>query len=40
MTEHLQQETAQRVGESMFASDRASQALGMQLLEIMPGKRR
>ena len=38
MTEHLQQQTAQRVGERMFASDRASQALGMKLLEIMPGK--
>ena len=37
MTEQLQQETALRVGERMFASDRASRALGMQLLEIMPG---
>ena len=37
MTEQLLQQTAHRVGERMFANDRASRALGMQLLEIMPG---
>ena len=37
MTEHLPQQSAHWVGERMFANDRASRALGMQLLEIMPG---
>lgn len=37
MTKHLPQQTAHWVGERMFANDRASRALGMQLLEIMPG---
>ncbi|MDB5780032.1 MAG: paaD [Polaromonas sp.] len=37
MTEHLPQQTAQWVGERLFANDRASRALGMQLLEVMPG---
>jgi len=37
MTEQLPQQTAHRVGERMFANDRASRALGMQLLETMPG---
>ena len=37
MTEHLPQQTAHWVGERMFANDRATRALGMQLLEIMPG---
>jgi acyl-CoA thioesterase len=37
MTKHLPQQTAQCVGERLFANDRASRALGMQLLEVMPG---
>ena len=37
MTEHLPQQSAHWVGERMFANDRASRALGMKLLEIMPG---
>ena len=37
MTEHFPQQTAQWVGERMFANDPATRALGMQLLEIMPG---
>lgn len=37
MTEHFPEQTAQWVGERMFANDPATRALGMQLLEIMPG---
>jgi acyl-CoA thioesterase len=37
MTEDLPQQTAQSVGEHLLANDRASRALGMQLLEVMPG---
>lgn len=38
MTEDLPQHTARRVGERLLATDGASRALGMQLLEIMPGE--
>jgi len=37
MTEQLPQQTAHWVGERLFANDRASRGLGMQLLEVMPG---
>jgi acyl-CoA thioesterase len=38
MTDDLPQQTARRVGERLFANDWASRALGMQLLEVMPGE--
>ena len=37
MTECSPQQTADWVGAGMLANDRASQALGMQVLEIAPG---
>ena len=37
MIECSPQQTADWVGEAMLANDRASQALGMQVLEIKPG---
>ena len=37
MMEYSPQQTADWVGEAMLANDRASRALGMQVLEIKPG---
>lgn len=37
MTAHDAQQTAERVRERMFANDRASQALGLQVIEVAPG---
>lgn len=37
MTERTAQQTAEFVRERMFASDRASQALGMQVVDVGPG---
>ena len=37
MTERTPQQTADRVRERMFASDRATQSLGMQVVAVSPG---
>ena len=37
MAEHSAQQTAERVREGMFANDRASKALGFQVVHIAPG---
>ena len=38
MAEHTPQQMADRVREGLFANDRASKAMGMQVLDVTPGQ--
>ena len=38
MAEYTPQQTADRVREGLFANDRASKAMGMQILDVTPGQ--